>query len=238
MVDHIQPAQSITPNFLPLRPLTVELVGPAAAGKSSLLLALAREHRLWRAGLRLSTFRHLRSAVGLAPTFLALHRPYRGLLWKEMKRITYLGSLRRVLEDPVSTRSSTVILDQGVVYMMARLLVFGEERVRSAAFDRWWQEAIEHWARVLDILVWLDAPDPILIHRIRTRKQPHPVKGLSDAAIGRFIATYRAAYDRVLGGLAAAHGPALIAVRTDEESLDQAARRVAGEIQRKEEQGT
>jgi hypothetical protein len=238
MVDHIRPAQPVTSGLLPLRPLTVELVGPAATGKSSLLLALAREHQLWQAGLRLPTFRHLQSAVGLAPTYLALHRPYRGLLWKEMKRITYLRTLRRVLEDPTSTRSTTVILDQGAVYMMARLLVFGKERVRSAAFDRWWQETIEHWARVLDIVVWLDAPDPILIHRIRTRKQPHPVKGLSDAAISRFITTYRAAYDRVLGGLAAAHGPAMIAVRTDQESLDQAARRVAGEIQRKEEQGS
>lgn len=238
MVDHIQPAQSVTPTSPPLRPLTVELVGPAAAGKSSLLLALTREHRMWQAGLRPPRYRHLATAVSLAPTFLALHRPYRGLLWKEMKRITYLRTLQRVLEDPGSRRSRTVILDEGAVYMMARLLVFGGETVRSAAFDRWWRDAIERWARALDILVWLDAPDPILIQRLRSRGQPHPVKGLSDAAIGRFITTYRAAYDRVLGGLAAAHGPALVAVHTDQESLDQAARRVAGEIQKKEEQGS
>jgi hypothetical protein len=238
MVEHIQPAHFVTPTSPPLRPLTVELVGPAAAGKSSLLLTLAREHRMWRAGLRLPKYRHLTTAVSLAPTFLALHRPYRGLLWKEMKRITYLRTLQRVLEDPGPTRWSTVILDEGAVYMMARLLVYGEDRIRSGAFDRWWRKAIESWARALDVLVWLDAPDAILIHRLRTREQAHRGRGLSDVAIGQFIAAYRAAYDRVLEGLAAAHGPALVVVHTDQESLDQAARRVAAEIQRKEDQGS
>jgi hypothetical protein len=238
MVDHSLPAPAVMPSPVLLRPLTVELVGPAAAGKTSLLLALAREHRLWRAGLRPPKLRYLRTAVGLVPTFLELHRPYRGLLWKEMKRITYLGTLRRVLEDTGSRRSSTVILDQGAVYMMARLLVFGDERLRSAPFQRWWGQAMEQWARALDILVWLDAPDPVLIERIRSRKQPHPVKGLTDGAIGEFMAAYRAAYDQVLGGLVAAGGPKVLDVRTDREPLEQLARRVASEIRKLENHGS
>lgn len=214
----------------PLRPIVVELVGPAAAGKTSLLLALHELDPTLRAGLRPARHHHWASAVTLGPTFLALHRPYRGLLWKEMKRITYLGTLQRLLHKPALTSLSAVVLDEGAVYMLARLRVLGGERIRTGAFERWWLGAIERWARLLDVVVWLDAPDVILMHRLRSRRQSHSVKGLSDEAICRFLASYRDAYERVMAALTRSQRVRVLVVRTDEESVNQIVGRVASEI--------
>lgn len=190
-----------------------------------------------RAGLRPPRHRHLSAAIGLAPTFLALHRPYRGLLWKEMKRITYLSTMCRLLEDPQGSGTGVVVLDEGPVYMLARLLVYGDDRIRSVAFERWWRDAIEQWATTLDMVVWLDAPDPVLTHRLRTRQQSHPVRGLPDEAITEFLSSYRTAYNRVIGALTGARGPTLLSVRTDREPLGNVVQRVAAEIELRRQQG-
>jgi thymidylate kinase len=214
----------------PVRPLVVELVGPAGAGKSSLLLALGAGDRKLRAGLRVPRQRHLATALTLTPTFLALHRPYRGLLWKEMKRITYLGSLYELLQERSGANAGTVLLDEGAVYMLARLEVLGAERTHSAAYARWWHGAIEAWSRTLDLIVWLDAPDPVLRDRLRRRAQSHPVKRRPDEAIDRFIASYRDSYRHVIRSLMEARGPRLLTVRTDQEDVECIARQLTAEV--------
>jgi hypothetical protein len=234
MIDPLKGVRAVGATALPMRPLVVELVGPAAAGKTSLLLSLARDDTTLRAGLRPPRQRHLANAIALTPTFLGLHRPYCGLLWKEMKRITYLTTLQRLVETNISAGERAVVLDEGPVYMLARLLVFGEDRIRSVAFERWWRHAVEQWARLLDVIVWLDAPDPILMHRLRVRLQPHPIKELSDDAMIKFLGTYRAAYDRVVGALATGRGPTVLKLRSDQESLSHLAQRVTAEMRKKE----
>ena len=102
----------------------VELVGTAGAGKTSLLEALANSGVTIRAGFRLRKHWHVLPAFALVPTFVALHRPFRGVLWKEMKRITYLATLRHRLQEQ-RKGSRPVVLDEGPVYMLARLRVLG-----------------------------------------------------------------------------------------------------------------
>ena len=221
----------------PARRLVVELVGPAAAGKTSLILALGAGDRRLRAGLRVPRQRHVATALALAPTFLALHRPYGGLLWKEMKRITYLGSLYRLLQGGRPMGDGTVVLDEGAVYMLARLQVFGADRIRSAAYARWWRGAIEAWARRLDLIVWLDAPDAVLRERLRGRRQPHPARELPDDGIDRFIGSYRESYRRVVRALVEARGPEVLVIRTDRESVAQIARRVEAAVREMEATG-
>jgi hypothetical protein len=212
-------------------PVVVELVGVAAAGKSTLLRTLSERDPRLRAGVRPPTHRHVPSAIAMLPTFLALHRPYHAVLWNEMKRIAYLRTLRSLLPEQ---RRPVVVLDEGAVYMLARLLVFGDERIRTAAFARWWSAAIANWASVLRVLVWLDAPDSVLIERLRTRRQVHPVKALPDDEVIRFLGLYRAAYTCVLGELVACGGPRAVTLRSDLESVDALADRVAAEIRESE----
>jgi predicted ATPase len=219
----------------PFRPLVVELVGPAAAGKTSVLHALRmRDDGLVVVGCRPSRRQHVASAIGLAPIFLALHLPFRGLLWKEMKRIAYVRTYQRLLEARASAHPGAVVLDEGPIYMLARLLVFGGDKLQSTVFASWWRDAIAQWARLLDIVVWLDAPDATLIHRLRTRRQPHPVSALSEEAIARFMSSYREAYDIVVADLTAVQPARVLVFRTHQDSVTRIADRVASEIRAKE----
>lgn len=210
--------------------LVIELVGPAAVGKTSVVEALGAEGRLRRTGMRVPRYRHLTTALALAPTFLALHRPYRGMLWKEMKRITYLGSLLRLLRERSAWAAGSVVLDEGAVYMLARLEVLGGERTRSTGYARWRRAAIEAWAQTLDLIVWLDAPDAVLSARLRERAQEHPVKRLPDDAVQRFLADYRRSYRRLIQAFETARGPEVLTVRSDREGPRCIARRLSAVV--------
>jgi hypothetical protein len=177
-------------------------------------------------------YRHVGAAISLAPTFLRMHLACRTLLWKEMKRITYLSTLQRLLTDASLSRGGSVVLDEGAVYMLARLRVMGQERVDGVAFEGWRGRALEEWSRILDLVVWLDAPDAVLIHRLRTRSQAHPMKAMSDEAIGSFLSAYREAYASVITELRASGRPAILSIRTDQQPVDQVADRVAGAMRR------
>jgi pimeloyl-ACP methyl ester carboxylesterase len=148
-----------------------------------------------------------------------------------MKRITYLRTLRRRLLARHGERVRPVVLDEGAVYMLARLRVLGGERLRGPGFERWWHEEVRRWARCLDLVVRLDAPDPTLRERIRTRSQPHGVKHLSDGYVDSFAATYRIAYDEVIRALRDVGGPRILTIQTDEAPVDRIARRIVAEIQ-------
>jgi hypothetical protein len=215
------------------RPLIVELVGPAGVGKTALLTAMQQRHRRLQAGPRLSPRQHLAYAPSLMSTFRALHRPYRRVLWKEMKRILFLHTLQGVLQAPPRAKNAVVALDEGAVYMLARLRVLGGDRVQTPGFERWWQGAIRRWSQLLDIVVLLDADDSVLAHRLKTRSQTHPVRDFTDRAIGSFMATYRGAYEDVVAALARDGHTDVMRFRTDHEASSSMAEQVVSEISRR-----
>jgi thymidylate kinase len=68
----------------------------------------------------------------------------------------------------------------------------------TPAFRRWWLETAVAWGLLLDTVVWLDAPDDVLIERIRERGRSHRVKGAPEDQARLFLARHRAAYDATL----------------------------------------
>jgi shikimate kinase len=208
----------------PWRSAVVELVGPAGSGKSSVLRALARRDHGLLPGLRLRKHRHVRTAVTLLPTYVALHWPPRGLLWPEMKRVTYLGTLWRTLEREANGAYRTILLDEGPVYYHARALVYGGRRVIGHGFERWWRRSLQAWAAALDAVVWLDAPDPVLTARIRSRPPSRPVdfrvRDLPDSAVAQILSNFRRAYERVLADLNVAGGPRVVRIDTARDSVE------------------
>src|SRR5207245_41907 len=140
-------------------PVIVELVGPAGAGKSAVADVLrGREHVLrvsiWGLQLRFVSW----SAVTLLPTFLALCLGTHSVPWQEMKQMIRLGALRRFLARAATPRQRLIVLDEGPVFALSWLQVFGGERLAgNAAYQRWVRRTLAAWAGVLDVIARHDA---------------------------------------------------------------------------------
>ena len=69
---------------------------------------------------------------------------------------------------------------------------------------------LEGWASELSMVVWLDAPDPVLWSRINERSQDHRTKGDETDAGHSFIARYRRSFDSLLHRLEELGGPEVL----------------------------
>ena len=210
-------------------PLIVELVGPAGAGKTTLSRALSQrdEKILIAADLELRKSEHIpifvRHVPFLLPVFLRRRRLSRWFTWDEIKAMVYLKAWPRVLRQQATKNGTTILLDHGPVFRLAKLHVFGPDKLRSQDFERWWHSMFGQWAYTLDMVIWLDAPDALLVERINTRSQRHVVKGKSEREAYEFLARYRTSYKQILAKLTAYRGLTLLQFDTSQASIEQIA---------------
>jgi hypothetical protein len=201
------------------RARAIELVGPAGSGKSTLYRALAAQCERVTPGVPFGGLGHvrlgLRHAAQLLPAWLASGDRWLGE--KELRSMNYVVGWAEGLERGAA-EGTLAVFDHGPIFRLARLRAFGPRLVESAAFARWAEAAVARWARLLDALVWLDAPDALLAARIDGRDEEHRMKGGAAGDTQRFLARYRAAYDALLSQLAAAGAPAPIRVDTSREA--------------------
>ena len=99
-----------------------------------------------------------------------------------------------------------MLLDEGPVYTLSWLQVIGHARFRGSPPVAVWRRTLERWARSLDAIVILDAPDSVLSDRIRKRQKPHLVKDSPVWEVSAFATAYRLALEGVLVNLKAMHG--------------------------------
>ena len=212
--------------------LVAEIVGPAGAGKSTLLCALNRRDRRIRTGLGvwgLPRSLLVFNALLTLPFILRLCRARRRRLsWREVELWVRMRALSQLLRRELSKGdASALVLDEGAVFALARLRAFDPEGFdTTGGFDPGTRALLEEWARRLNTIIWLDAPDATLAARIRTRRKPHRVKRAGDAELSEFLARYRATYERILSELAVRYGLKVIRFSTDEETLEKIAEKV------------
>jgi adenylate kinase family enzyme len=188
----------------------IEIVGPAGAGKTTLYQALGR----YPESIRLENFPDVRKAAD-APFFIlnglrlipSLLRSYRHdsrqLTRREFAWMTILIGWSALLRRGCNNGNKVLILDQGPIYLLAEMRLFGPEYLRQKATERIWQDLYCQWKTTLQMVVYLDAPDQILLDRIRNRRQEHIVK-TQPATIGfEFLDRYRAEYELILSTLTA-----------------------------------
>jgi len=198
------------------RPIVVELAGPAGAGKSTVWRVLTTRARLVHASVwDLPRPLLVASALRMLPAMTAVVRRSRALPWEHLKQMVRLDALRSYLHRLRSAQHDLILMDEGAVLGMSWLRVLGPACFRDGRMDGWWHRTLDAWAPLLDGIVLLDAPDAVLVHRIRTRAQRHPFKNRPESEINQFSASYREAFTWVIAGLTARGGAQVVTMESN-----------------------
>lgn len=91
-----------------------------------------------------------------------------------------------------------LIFDQGPVYTVAWL---HETKAQSPGTDceaQWEKRAVLFWAQALDAVIMLDAPDEVLLNRIRGRSKPHSLRAGSPNEARKGLGKERALQEAAL----------------------------------------
>jgi shikimate kinase len=215
-------------------PRVVEIIGPAGAGKTTLLHALGQRNARILPGITLSRQECL---VALAceclcwlPSYLAPGRKA-GLSRTELRSMAYVEAWYRRLGRPGRTGDSSItVFDQGPVFRLARLREFGAPQSRTRRYERWWAQRLEQWAEALDLVIWLDAPIPVLIERISRRGKQVGVEQGAELDRADFLTRYQQSFREVLGRMVQAAGPEVLRYDSHALSLDQIVTDVMGRL--------
>lgn len=218
-------------------PYIVEIIGPAGSGKSTLAHALIEQSLGARLGERpqwgnvANLGFYLGNSLRLMPVFM--RRPWRGRWYTrdEAQRLFYLAGMSRRLQH-ISPQPDVLILDQGPVFDMTQLSEFGPERLQHANFTRWWRAILGRWAEALNMVVWLDAADDVLIPRVLARDKWHVIKGYADDEAYEFLHRYRSAFDITMFRLTTSSPICVLEFRTDRIALPDMVQQIASTIAR------
>lgn len=210
------------------RPLVVEVLGPAGVGKTTLSRALRQRDDSIAPDIdnRLSKVDKIpfvvRNTLYLLPTYLRRYRRSRWFDRRETRSMAYLQAGLQRLEQEAPNNDRVTILDHGPIYRLAFLREFGPEITRSQAYQRWWVDLLEKWTATLDLVVSLDAPDSVLLERIRARNTWHVVKNKSDREAIEILRRYRTAFEQTIAESFTAR-PKLRRFNTSQQSIDEIA---------------
>lgn len=210
----------------------MEVVGLAGAGKSTLSQALYRQDLTIVASDRLRV-RNLRripfmvsQAFLLLPTLFGRPRNGRWFTMEEVKQLIYLKGWNRVLRRQSTDDNRVILIDQGPVFKLATLRGFGPDQLKSRGFVRWWDTMFNKWANTLDMIVWLNAPDEVLLKRICARDKSHLLKRDATREGRNYLSIYRSCYEYVIDGLTAHNTVRLLHFDTSRQSIERIIKQV------------
>ncbi len=189
------------------RPWIIEVVGPAGAGKTTLFAAILKSIPDIRAS-SLPDVHAIQNSLFFVKHILyvipiIVRRPFDGkedigLSRRHLAWMAMLNGWPGLLSKAVIKHRKDLLLDQGPVFLISTLLEFGPLHLRGPGARKWWTKINAMWANTLDLLIYLDAANEILMKRIRSRAEDHIFKDQSDQVLIDFLNRYRSAYDRVI----------------------------------------
>ena len=181
----------------------IEILGVAGAGKSTLATHLAADP-----GFEMAPFIHARRPADLLlilrtiPRLLPIlwagltHAPR--ISWRECKLLVYVTRWAPVLRRRRARTDTVLLLDQGPLYAIVRLMAEAKPFTGRRPFTSWKGQMLDRWSTELSDVIWLDAPDDVLWSRINERDQDHRQKGAQVEAGHRFIFRYRRAFESIV----------------------------------------
>lgn len=217
------------------RPLIVEIVGPAGAGKTALLRTLGRDPRVY-AGVRIDRVRQfgemLVHGAAILPIAVSLLSQGWRRWWYGLLHLVRLRTLPRAISlAAAGAEADVILLDEGPVFSLARLSVFQQANQGEGRLADAWHAELDRWSDLLDFVIWTDAPDAVLAERIRSRLKRHQIKDGSDAEVAVFLERYRQAYREILGSLTTGKRVGMVHLDTTGLAVDVAAGRLLAELE-------
>ncbi len=206
--------------------LLVEIVGAAGAGKTTLLSTLRASGQPIEA---VFSFRQLVYAPyftkAIIETLPFLVRQWvngqshsrKVMLWLIRLSATY-QILQRQIQQP---GQRIIVLDQGPIYMLMRLVEYGATQGSNEALDRWWHQSLVAWAKLLDLVILLDADENVLVQRVFERSKDHFAKDKPEAEAKEIILRHRRLYRQVVDQLTDSGKTRLLYFDTGSYSVDQ-----------------
>jgi len=213
----------------PSRPRVIELIGPAGVGKSEVTAQLARLPgvlctSIWEVPLTELAW----ATFCTIPSAAKLIRRAGAPLSRELRHIARLRALLNFLDRDELSAYRYIVLDEGAIYTLSWLHVIGHSVFADLRTNSWRHYIAALWAAQLDEVIWLDAPDTVLAHRLRTRAKRHVMANASDRSVTAFSLRYRAAFNSTIG-LVQRHGRLGVRdYRTDHHSAAEIAELIMG----------
>lgn len=216
------------------RSLIIELAGPAGSGKSTLTKALSKSNGKIQIGA-IPKIRDIRdlpffvwNMISLIPTFLTIYHNKKqdSFTRRQIVNMAILEGWYRRLRAMRSNDGKVIILDQGPVHILSDLQRFGPKNLNSM-IPRWWNKTCQVWVDTLNIVICLDAPDSVLLNRIRSRAKNHGCKSETDEKAISFLNKCRTTQEKTLASMHFnSSGPEVICFDTSQVSLNEATEKI------------
>ena len=165
------------------------------------------------------------------PTFVGWAVHSRSLPWAEFRHAVRFRSLQRELNALRGRGYRLIVVDEGPVFALTWLQLFGNPRLSTGAPAQWWAGAVGRSAATLDAIILVDAPDTTLAGRIRGRPKRLSVREGTDLEIQEFSDRFRAAFRRVISAITDRGGPPVVMLNSGEDAPQELADRVLRELE-------
>jgi hypothetical protein len=128
-------------------------------------------------------------------------------------------SASQAIVERASATPGVLLLDQGPLFTMLRLMEAAGVEAQGSRRERWWRRELSAWASTLDLAVVLDAPDDVLLERVRARAKPHDLKEHSWPDARKELARWRALLEDLIADLQAHGDVKVLRIDTGEKSM-------------------
>jgi len=177
----------------------VEIIGPAGSGKTTLARRLVERNPTWRLG-RFPVSRHqypwryVRRALFGFPAHLV-----RGCFdWSDVCLRIQLEVLHDVSRLYPPAHAELVLFDQGPLFQLWRLMASRYAGPCRRTGESWWNVTLRRWAAKLDKVIWLDAPNAVLLQRILARQKRHRLQNKPESEAVRVLRAHRQRYRQLI----------------------------------------